>query len=63
MTKIATYKVEDIFQDIPGDEENILMTIPPEVAEKMGWKPGDRLSVKVREDQSISIMRIENDKK
>lgn len=62
MTKIATYKVEDIFHNIDGDKENILMTIPPEVAEKMGWKPGDRLSVKIREDQSISIMRIENGK-
>ena len=63
MTKISTYKVEDVFQDIPGDDENILMTIPPEVAEKMGWKPGDRLSVKVREDQSISITRIKDGKK
>lgn len=63
MTKIATYKVEDVFHDIPGDDENILMTIPPEILEKMGWKEGDRLSVKVREDQSISITRIENGKK
>ena len=62
MTKIATYKVEDVFHDIPGDDENILMTIPPEICEKMGWKPGDRLSVKVREDKSIAIMRIEDGK-
>jgi AbrB family looped-hinge helix DNA binding protein len=62
MTKIATYKVEDIFHDIPDDEKNILMTIPPEILEKMGWKEGDRLSIKVREDKSISITRIDNGK-
>ena len=25
MTKVITYKAEDIFEDIEGDEENVLM--------------------------------------
>ena len=31
MTKVITYKAEDIFEDIEGDEENVLMNIPPEI--------------------------------
>lgn len=58
MTKIITYKVEDIFQDIEGDNENVLMNIPPEVSERMGWKPGDVLKIIV-EDGQISITKKE----
>lgn len=60
MTKIITYKADDIFQDIEGDEENVLMNIPPEVSERMGWKPGDVLKITV-EDGQISITKKESD--
>ena len=56
-----TYSVEDIFQDIDGDDENVLMNIPPEIAEQMGWKPGDVLQIKIEESGSISIIKIENE--
>lgn len=59
MTKVITYKVEDIFEDIDGDEENVLMNIPPEVSERMGWEPGDVLKITV-EDGQISISKKEN---
>jgi hypothetical protein len=36
MSKIITYKVEDIFEDIEGDPENVNMNIPPENPERMG---------------------------
>lgn len=61
MTKILTYKADQIFQDIEGDEDNVLMNIPPEVAEKMGWKPGDVLKINILEDGSISIVKKDND--
>ena len=61
MTKIITYKVEDIFQDIEGDKDNVLMTIPPEICERMGWKPGDVLQIQVEEEGSISIIKVENE--
>lgn len=57
MTKIITYKVEDIFQDIEGDPDNVLMNIPPEVSERMGWQPGDKLKITV-EDGVISITKV-----
>ena len=56
MTKVITYKAEDIFQDIEGDEENVLMNIPPEILERMGWQPGDTLSISI-EDSVISISK------
>ena len=62
MTKIITYKVEDIFQDIEGDPENVNMTIPPEISERMGWTEGDILKITV-EDGQISISKKEPDVK
>ena len=62
MTKIITYKVEDIFEDIEGDEENVLMNIPPEISEKMGWEPGDVLRIKVLEEGGISIEKVDDGK-
>lgn len=60
MTKIITYKVEDVFQDIEGDDKNVLMNIPPEIAERMGWQPGDVLKIIV-EDGNIVINKIDKD--
>jgi hypothetical protein len=58
MTKIITYKVEDIFQDIEGDPSNVMMNIPPEVSERMGWVPGDVLKITV-DNGTISISKVE----
>jgi len=60
MSKVITYKVEDIFEDIEGDEENVLMNIPPEIQEKMGWVEGDILKISV-EDGQISMTKVEKD--
>lgn len=54
MSKVITYKVEDVFEDIEGDDKNVLMNIPPEVSERMGWTEGDVLKITV-EDGVISI--------
>ena len=42
-----TFLVEEIFEDIPGDPDNVMMKIPPEICEAQGWKEGDTLNVKV----------------
>ena len=62
MSKIITYKVEDIFQDIEGDPDNVNMNIPPEISERMGWIEGDILKITV-EDGQISISKKEPDVK
>ena len=53
------YKVEDIFEDIENDPDNVLMNIPPEIAERMGWNPGDTLKIIV-EKGVISITKVNN---
>lgn len=57
-----TYSVEEIFEDIPGDESNVLMNIPPEIAEQLGWQPGDVLKIVVMEEGGISIVKVNNGK-
>jgi hypothetical protein len=42
-----TFLVEEIFEDIPGDPDNVIMKIPPEICEAQGWAEGDTLNVKV----------------
>lgn len=56
-----TYKVEDIFEDIPGDPENVNMTIPPEISEKIGLVPGDTVKVLWGDQGTIIIQKIEKE--
>jgi hypothetical protein len=42
-----TFLVEEIFEDIPGDPDNVMMKIPPEICEAQGWKEGDTLNIVV----------------
>jgi len=58
MSKVITYKVEDIFEDIEGDDENVLMNIPPEILEQMGWVEGDTLLISSEEGR-ITISKKE----
>ena len=44
-----TYNYEEIFEDIEGDSEHIIMKIPPEICELQGWKEGDTMSITVRD--------------
>ncbi len=56
------YKVEDIFEDDPDNPDNVLMKIPDEVSERMGWKPGDTLRITQDKNGAISITKVENGK-
>ena len=42
-----TFNAADIFEDIPGDPDNVMLKFPPEVIEQTGWQPGDSLTIKV----------------
>ena len=41
------FSVEDIFEEIPGDPENVMMKFPDEVLKLTGWKEGDVLNIEV----------------
>tara|TARA_R110002124_G_scaffold170145_6_gene337671 strand:+ start:264 stop:494 length:231 start_codon:yes stop_codon:yes gene_type:complete len=58
---VYTFKAGDIFEDIKDDPNNVLMNIPPEISEKMGWVEGDVLDIKLYEDtKQISITKLED---
>jgi hypothetical protein len=56
--KVWEYKVEDIFEDIPGDPANVNMTIPEEIREAMGVEPGDPVRVLWGDKGTIKIEKI-----
>jgi len=52
-----TFLAEEIFEDIPGDPDNVIMKIPPEILERNGWKEGDTLNIEL-EDGCIVITKV-----
>ena len=55
-TKSWTFKQEDIFQEIPGDPQNLNFTIPPEIMEAQG---GDPLKISWGDQGSIVITKLD----
>jgi hypothetical protein len=55
------YNADEIFTDDPDNPENTLMKIPEEIAERIGWQPGDVLKI-TWEDGAISITKVDNGK-
>lgn len=53
MTESKTYKAGEIFKPIPDDPENVMMQLPPEICEKMGWKEGTKIKVTVEDGKMI----------
>lgn len=54
--KKLIYNAEEIFEEIDGDPDNILMKIPQEILDHNGWKEGDELTITV-EDGAIVISK------
>jgi bifunctional DNA-binding transcriptional regulator/antitoxin component of YhaV-PrlF toxin-antitoxin module len=52
-----TFNAEDIFEDIPGDPDNVILKFPPEIIESTGWKEGDTLDITL-ENGSIVIKKL-----
>ena len=57
----ALYKVEDIFQDIEGDEDHVTMNIPEEILREKGWGEGTRIKVEVGDQGTLIITEIKDD--
>jgi len=47
---MTTYKVEDIFADIPGDPDNIMMKIPDEICKQLNFNEGDTVTITIGDD-------------
>ena len=52
-----TFLAEEIFEDIPGDPDNVIMKIPPEICEAQGWVEGTTLNIQV-EDGKMIISKV-----
>ena len=52
-----TYLVEELFEDIPGDPDNVILKFPPEILEHTGWQEGDALNVEI-ENGAIVISKV-----
>ena len=48
---------DDVFENIPDDPDNVLMTIPPEVCKAAKIKPGDTVSVE-KVGNSLVIKKV-----
>ena len=59
--KTWTYKVEDIFEEIPDDPNNIHMNIPEDVVKEVGLKPGDPIKILWGDQGTIIIEKLEKD--
>lgn len=59
MTKKFIYNADEIFEEIPGDPESVLLKIPPELAASMGWEPGDTIQVTAT-DKSIELRLVKH---
>lgn len=57
-----TFPVEEIFQDIEGDPDNVLMNIPEQIMQRMGWKEGDTIRVEASEEGFLTITKVDNGK-
>ena len=53
MEERIIYKVEDLFEDIDGDPNNVLFKIPPEICQQMGWGEGTVVKIEASEGQLI----------
>lgn len=47
------YNESDIFEEIPGDDENCVMKIPPEIASMINLSIGDTLIVTVENNAIV----------
>ena len=50
-------------ETVDGDDDNILMTIPPEILEKMDWVPGDIIKISQDDNGSITMSKKDVDGK
>lgn len=58
MSSTWQFKVEDIFQDIDDDTENVNMIIPREILDKKGWGTGTELCVDSLDDGTIILSPV-----
>lgn len=55
--KPLLFEAKDLFEEIPGDPDNVLLKLPPELIRSTRWKDGDILDINL-EDGAIHIVKL-----
>ena len=61
-TKQWTFKMEDIFEEIPDNPNEILMNIPEEVCNQVGLTPGDNIKILIGDQGTLIIEKLDKEK-
>ena len=56
-SKLYTYNTGDIYQPDPDKPGEYLLTIPQELIDEQGWKPGDTIKVEIGDQGSIILSK------
>ena len=59
--KTLTFKAEEIFEDIPGDDKNVVMKIPDEIMKAQGWDEGTKVKILVGDQGTVIIQEAEKE--
>lgn len=52
-----TFTAQELFHEIPGDPDNVMMQLPPEICEAQGWVEGDTINIKV-ENGALVLSKV-----
>lgn len=53
---MKTYAYDELFFDDPYNDDNVLMTLPPEIVEALGLEEGSQIEIEVR--GSSLVLRV-----
>jgi hypothetical protein len=54
-----TYLVEELFEDIPGDPDNVILKLPQEICDAQGWIEGTKLDVTAQDGALMLRTHVE----
>lgn len=54
-----TYLVEELFEYIPGDPDNVILKIPQEICDAQGWIEGTKLDVTAQDGALMLRTHVE----
>lgn len=47
------FTAEELFEEIPGDPDNVILKFPDEVLKVTGWQEGDTLDIKLEDGKLV----------
>lgn len=50
---MKTYAYDEIFFDDPYNDDNVLMSIPPEIVEALGLEEGSQIEIELRNNEVV----------